>query len=35
VIAVFTRRTSTRTIDPAEIDAAIGSIAKDLVQQLH
>ena len=34
-IAVFTRRPMTSTVDPALIDAAIGSIAKDLVQQLQ
>jgi beta-lactamase class A len=34
-IAVFTRRPITSTADPAQIDSAIGSVAKDLVQQLR
>jgi beta-lactamase class A len=34
-IAVFTRRPITSTADPAQIDRAIGSVAKDLVQQLR
>ena len=33
-IAIFTRRPITSTVDPAHIDTAIGSVAKDLVQQL-
>lgn len=34
-IAVFTRRPVTSTVGPARIDAAIGSVAQDLVQQLR
>lgn len=34
-VAVFTRRPITSTVDPAQIDAAIGALAKDLVQQLR
>jgi beta-lactamase class A len=34
-IAVFTRRPVDSSVDPAEIDRAIGSLAKDLVHQLR
>jgi beta-lactamase class A len=34
-IAVFTRRPIAGTVDPAQIDTAIGSVAKNLVQQLR
>jgi len=34
-VAVFTRRPPTSTADPAHIDAAIGDLARDLVQQLR
>lgn len=33
-VAVFTRRPATSTVDPAQIDTAIGVVAKDLVKQL-
>jgi beta-lactamase class A len=34
-VAVFTRRPFTSTVPPAQIDAAIGSVARELVQQLR
>jgi beta-lactamase class A len=34
-VAIFTRRPITSTVDPGQIDAAIGALAKNLVQQLR
>jgi beta-lactamase class A len=34
-VAIFTRRPITSTVDPAQIDAAIGALAKNLVKQLR
>jgi hypothetical protein len=34
-VAVFTRSTPARTIEPARIDAGIGRVARTLVDQLR